>query len=223
MGSDIRRSASPQGAHAFVAPDLVRFPVQKGRMFVEMLPRGLADVVRESLQDVAQAGRPEQDAFGHESLHDADVEAERVASRLSPYVEPENFLFLFGQSLQALQAALLHVPVECCGKDIPARPRQKGQDRQCRANEENKADNVAVVVCKIQKAKPGEHPFRSEQQGPANDSPCRAVTWREFQQLKSEFEYIGHARNFAEPRALRQMPICGEKPRLSTPTNKERK
>ena len=50
--------------------------VQCRRIFVEVLPRGILDVVRDPLQQVAHTGGLVDDARSYESLHDAVIVAD---------------------------------------------------------------------------------------------------------------------------------------------------
>lgn len=161
-------------------------------MFVEVLPRKFIDVIRKPLQHVAEARRTIDNSCGFKTFHDAIVEAERVAFRLVPYVKPQNLLFIFSQTFEAVDAffanTLLHNPYPQNStsyfRGIPEN--NKG------AAQENQSKHYAMIICKVSKVDYVKPCRWREQQKSSHEECGHAVTWSEVQEVFNDFCPIKH-------------------------------
>lgn len=81
------------------------------RVYVEVIPRKVVDVVRKPFNHISERGGTVNDSIGYETLHDTIVVAEDISASLLRNVEPENLLFIFGQTIQAIGYALIEAPL----------------------------------------------------------------------------------------------------------------
>ena len=79
------------------------------RMYVEVIPREVADVMREPFEHISVRCRLVNDSVGYETLYDAIIVAEDIGASLLRNVEPENLLFIFGQAIQSIGYAPIEV------------------------------------------------------------------------------------------------------------------
>lgn len=186
-GSDFPGRSAEDG-RAPVAADFVGRAFQEGRVFVEVLPRGFADVVRKPLQEIADGGGAVEDAGGYESLHDAIVEAKGVGTRLLEHVVAENLLFVFGESTEALKDALCFAAAAEAAPDGAEEGQGFGDGRHGKPAQEDKSKNAAVVVCKVKKSAGVQEGRRGEKEDGGQKGGCRKATWGELEALEEECE-----------------------------------
>ena len=162
----------------FVSPDDVSVPDQQIRVFVEMLPRGVSDIVGEPIQTGSMVRHSFDYISGFESLYDAAIMLESAAFRLSHYVIPENCFFFFSESTQAL----LHLldPFSTDGQMIDF-----GQDSKGNRYKENKSDPMALFLCKLKQVNALEDFVRKHNQHSTDNSCCvYQMDWFELKKLK---------------------------------------
>lgn len=158
--------------------------IEKVLMFVEIIPGVLADVMREPFESIAHRSGQVNDAIGFESLHDAIVDAERICTGVLRDVEPQNLLFIFGQTLQSLCYAAIASPPEpplLYEGDTVA---DNGHHKECSGDDKDKPKHRAVVLCKLKHSDELEKFFAGKEQEGGHDSKRYEVAWSELQELK---------------------------------------
>lgn len=161
------------------------------RVFVEIIPREVADVVREPFESITHRRRPANDAVGSETLNDTIVDAERVCASIFRDVIPENLLFIFCQTLESL----CYAPIPAL-PDPPCLYESEGFcgdscREQSTCHNERKAQQGAVVFCKLR------YPDTLKKLALWKEKDCRhyakryEITWREPQEFKECFGDVG--------------------------------
>lgn len=184
------------GATASAAPAAA---FKQRLVFVDLLPRHLADVVGEPGLELSKLGSQPDDSIGYETLHDAVLEAQRLGSSLAFYVPAENILFIFGQRTKALCDAQALLPVAA----HPREPVENGLGHHGKLGgqrgEKPHPQSRAMVFCKLR------HPESFAQLLAAQDDGCEKehgekadyslLTWGELDKLKHRLdERIAHDR-----------------------------
>lgn len=95
----------------FMSPELVSSHDRRGafeqvRMYVEIIPRHLTDVIRKPVDHISDLGNSMDDAYGCQTIHDAIINAEAVASSIADDVMPQNLLLVLAEDVQALRDGL---------------------------------------------------------------------------------------------------------------------
>ena len=159
-------------------------------MYVEIIPREVADVMREPLMASEKCGLI-NDSFGFESLHDAILNAEHIGSRVLGYVEPENLFFIFCQTVQSLGHATIKCPPtpplfderDCIGGHRDGKKRN-GDDK-------GKPKHRAVVLCKLRDADTLKELAIWKKEDCRYYAERYEIAWREVQELKKCFYDLG--------------------------------
>jgi hypothetical protein len=173
---------------AFISSAKVRSPVKKMLVFVQIIPREISDVVSKTLQKVSNGRSLANDAYGYKSTHDAVINAQNIASRLSCHVKPENLLFVFGETVQSLQSAFFDFANQH-SLSYPAEdfygPIYNEQDT---GDDQEYGEPLAIVLCKVINAE-GLEPFiGTEKQKSSGDAKRYEITWCEFQKLQERLD-----------------------------------
>ena len=147
---------------------------------MEIVPSEFTDVVREPIQHISEGGRSIDDAIGYETLHDAVIDAENVSASLLGHVEPENLLFIFGQTMQSLGYAPIELPMtpppsnECEYVDRNRNSEEDGRDNK------SKPKSRTIVLGKLKNANALEDLIVNEKQEGGYDPKCYEITWRKL-------------------------------------------
>lgn len=176
-----------------VSSPCVGSAVEQGFVFIEHIPRNAVDVECESTDQAAYGGRPENDAVIGQRLHDAIIEAQLVGARLVRYVEPQNLLFVFSESLQSLKQITLELPLfeNTTTRDIDGLDNPNTQERP--AQQQANPNNRAIVLCHILDAQCLQQLTGGKKQEGQNSANCYDISWSELQRLKDLFEkFSGH-------------------------------
>lgn len=174
----------------------VGIPGQQARVFIEYIPSNVIDVVRKSLDHTAHGRSLVNDALTCQSLDDAIVEAQAVGTRLLGYVEPQNLLFVFSESAQALAYLPLELPIGDHHTNAMQPPladagNQQGADRQ-----KADANACAVVFCYVSNANSLKPLSGCEQEAGEHQANCYQVSWCELEHLKNVLhDFNGHAQS----------------------------
>lgn len=173
---------------ALIGPATCRCPVEEFRVFVEVLPGELADVVIKPLGEMPEIGGAVDQTGRYKSVDDAVVDAEFVGLLLRGQVKAENLLFVFGETVKSLQRALMtffesrSIPYNasdlCSAVD--------GQESQ--RGEKCHGEPLAIVLCHVEDAKPFQEAARGDENQSRKEADCCHITWRELQDLYDTFE-----------------------------------
>lgn len=153
-------------------------------MFIEIIPREVANVMRKTANETANGGRTIDDAFGYETLNDAIIDAEKIGARLLREVVPENLFFIFGQTIQSLgyaPIALSPVPPLIDEGDSIAR---YGNGEKSACNNKSESKYRAIVLCKLKHADELEKYLAGKKKDGGHDTQCYEIAWSELQELK---------------------------------------
>jgi hypothetical protein len=170
----------------------VRRPIQKVNVFVEIIPREIVDVVSKPFKYIPHTCRPINDTSGYKSLNDAIVNAQNVGLGLLGKVKPENHLFIFGETVQSLQAGLRKV----CDRLLVSYPADDCygpiyDEQDARANE-GYGEPCAVVLCKILDAEPLRQLVGRKQKKCRDYAERYEITWSELQALQKSLSVVAH-------------------------------
>jgi hypothetical protein len=122
--------------------------------------------------------------IGYQSLHYAITKAERTGAGILRYVEPQNLLFFFGQTIQALFSAPM---------DLNLGPQFLGERKQiinkhyndnCCGNDKDKSNNRAFIFCKFIDTDFTEKFFTEKKHRCRNNAEYYEVTWSELKEIK---------------------------------------
>lgn len=115
---------------------------------IEELPRGFGDVVRNGSHLVEHMGSLD-DSLGYETLDDAFKMIQAVRSNLFDYVKPENFLFIFGQKMQAFFDLPFVYSPSPQGGDDQRKPFRNPSQAYGDGQKKGDANVHAVIFCKL--------------------------------------------------------------------------
>lgn len=153
-------------------------------IYVEIIPREIADVIRKSSDASYRCGSI-NDSIGYETLNDAVIVAEKVGSRFMPDVEPENLLFFFGKTVQSLNYAPIEIPLPPPGFDEAERIIGCGNNEHRYSENQGKAKNRAIILCKLKHSNELEKFLAGKEKNCGYHTKCYEITWRELQELKN--------------------------------------
>lgn len=170
----------------------IGLPVEQRRYFVECIPSNLMDVVSESLNQTADVGYPADDACTGQTLHHAIICAQGIGSRLVAHVEPQNLLFVFGQSAKALAHLALESPLAHHGLDERKTGLGETDAQQCHTGQECESKPLAIVLCHVSNTELLREIAGREQQEGQDHGNCYQVAWSELKKLKSVLEQVGN-------------------------------
>lgn len=164
-----------------IRANLIGPSLQHPCVILEVLPRKVTDIVCPGLMIKTRLRRTINNMGIYETLNDAIVELEVIRARLSPYVKPQDFLLLFGETAQALHNGLAYlVP-----KYHLATPSDENRCLQTAATKQNQPEYVAIIICKIKDATPLQNISRQKQQGNTEQHRSYCITWCEFEDIKN--------------------------------------
>jgi hypothetical protein len=157
------------------------------RVFVEIIPRQLIDVVTKTFEQVSVTGRPINDAFGCESIHDAIICAKGVGLALLGQVIPENLFFFFGETVKALDQAFFEfnaahkIPYNSGNFYAPIY-----SDEGERSYESN-AEPLAIILCKLIDTEGLGSLLGYKEKSSTKYTDCYQISWSELQRLDNLF------------------------------------
>ena len=154
------------------------------RVYVEVIPREIVDVMRAPLKHIAERCQSVNDSIGYETLNDAIIVAENIGTGLLRYVEPENLLFVFGQTMQSISYVPIETPLSpppfCDGNSIGG----NGDSEQSNGNNKGKPKHRAVVLCKLKHSDELEKFIAGKEKKGGHDTKRYEIAWSELQELK---------------------------------------
>lgn len=154
-------------------------------MYVQVIPSEVADIMSEPLENIAERCRLKNDAIGFESLHDAVIVAENISASLLLYVEPENLLFIFGETIQSTDYAPIELPFSPPSLSESEYISKHGNSEKSNSNYESQPKNRPVILCKLKHPNELEKLLADKKQKGRYDTERYEVTWCEFQELKN--------------------------------------
>ncbi|MEN9865619.1 MAG: hypothetical protein RL748_1209 [Pseudomonadota bacterium] len=154
------------------------------RMYVEIIPRKVADVMREPFKNITERGGLKNDAIGFETLNDAIFNAEHIGSCILGEVKAENLLFIFGQTLESIG----YVPIELS----PSPPFFDEADyiggnrdnKKRHGDNKGKAENRAIILCKLRNTDLLKELATWKKEDSRHKAERYEITWCELQELK---------------------------------------
>jgi len=160
-------------------------------IYVEIIPREVADVMREPFKNITERSGLENNAIGFKSLNDAIFNAEHIGSRILGEVKAENLLFIFGQTMESIG----YVPIELS----PPPPFFDEADyiggnrdnKKRHGDNKGKAENRAIILCKLCNADLLKELATWEKEDSRHNAERYEITWREFQELKKRLGDFG--------------------------------
>lgn len=164
-------------------------PNKQIRMFVEVFPREILDVIAEPLKHVSDLGGSINDSCGYKTLHDAIIDTQGVRSRLLRYVKPENLLFVFVESLEALYRFPLDAADVEEGHSEHGKPTCDGHDDNAARNQEYSPDVRAKLLIKVVQPEFGDPFGWSEQVESTGYGDNCEIPWSELQCLGEAFDH----------------------------------
>lgn len=171
-------------AVSLVGSVVIGRPVQEFRVFVEVIPSDIADIVCKPLKHVSHTRSAINDSVGYESIDDAIINSERIGLALRGVVKAENLFFVFGESVQFLRDALFRFlesrSIPYNSADLYAPVNSKESDR-C---EERETNPLAVVLCQVSNAESIGKAVRCEQHQAGKDADSCQISWSELQSVK---------------------------------------
>ncbi|TWT77579.1 hypothetical protein Pla100_63090 [Neorhodopirellula pilleata] len=169
----------------FIGSVEVSCSVKQFRVFVEVIPSDIADVVCKPLEHVSHSCSRENYASRYQSVDDAIINAERVGLALRGVVKAEDLFFIFGERVQFLRDSLFRFLES---RSIPYNPADlyAPMDRQKSDGcEKSEPDPLAIVLCQVADSKSIRDAVRREQQQTSEKADGCQVSWREFQCIKN--------------------------------------
>jgi hypothetical protein len=166
--------------------------LKQRRVFVECIPSGIAHVVWAG-EHLPYVGNPADDAYECETLYDTIVRAQAIGARLMGYVEPQNLLFIFSETTQALVDFPLYIGPDAEVLRLADQPTSHLREQQAYTKDQRHAKDRAVVHCQVIDAKRLEQLDWRKQYKSRNEGQCFEVTWGELEYLKRLLEKVkGH-------------------------------
>lgn len=189
---------SPEST-AFVCPVSVGAAFEKLRIYMEIIPRNITDVVCKSFEHVPNGCGSVDDSFGYEFLDDAVFNAECIGSRILCDVESQNLFLVFGESVQSLRDALELFPSPPPSlypvKDVGTYT----DSEKSHGSNEYDSEPRAIILCKVKDAKMLEKALGAEKKKGREDAQRYEIAWSELEELKNRLgdlgEHISSANN----------------------------
>ena len=166
----------------FLFPGVFGRPVEKPRVFVEMLPREFGNAVGKLGVAVPTADTACDDARGYKSVDCAIAECKKAGLALFPHVRPENLLFVFSERMELLE---LFVTDHLCfygfsdSVDEYRATMHHHQSYPCR---EDCQSNRAIVACRLIGTDEARRFVQDGEEDCATDGDCRIMSWLEILQ-----------------------------------------
>ncbi len=182
-----------KGVAGSVVPTKASGADEKPVVFVEILPREIAEIVFKSINKVSKVGCSVDDSLGFKTVDDAILAAQTTGLGLLGYVKPEDLLFFFSENLESLDSSFRDF---CFKNSIPCPPHNifaSVYDEDRSRKNKSKTNPKAVVLCKVVDAKLLEKLFFPKQQEGRSRSHCYQITWGELQDLCNRLcDFGGH-------------------------------
>lgn len=172
-----------------VCPDNVGFAVEEPRVYVEVLPHELIDVMRDPVKIASYRAAPDQEPIGYHSIHHAIIEAHKIGARLMVDVKPDNLFFFFGQTVQSLHEALLRFSPAKAAAKATDQERRDFHEAISRGQYKNHPENTAIVLCKVRHIEPFGNMLRHRYENCRPDEG-HCVTWSFVHYLKQRFDNL---------------------------------
>jgi len=166
-----------------ISPADGRRPNEQGFVSIEVIPREITNVIVNT-QPQANLGAQIDDTCGYETLRDAVSDAERIGFRLLGYIEPENLLFAFSESVKVLQRFLFRFLIKNRVPYSPDNLFAPISQRQRDAYEKTHPKQRAIVLCKVRHAEVFQNPIWGKQKKSSNSGNCYEISWSEVQKLQ---------------------------------------
>lgn len=186
----------------FMLPESVSSCNRRGafeqvRVYVEVIPRHLTDVVCKPVDHIADLGNPPNDPYCGQTIHDAIINAEAVASSIAEDVMPQNLLFVFAENVEALRDALkgFTLPPSALDQIDPATG-YPDEDQRNRRQEKN-PENRAIILSKFCQSESITEAIARKKQHPCHKSNRYEIAWSELQEFKQWLEEIEHLNSLA--------------------------
>ena len=189
-------------AHPFISVVGSGRTVENLRVYVEVVPHGIMDIMRYSLNNTPMNSRLEEDAIGYKTCHDAILAAEHIGASILHDVIPENLLLVFGQSLQSLDDAFVEFPLPPEAHDPIKPPATEGYQQKNNRGQEKNPENCALILCKLRNPQSLLELRAAKKYEARHKSDCYKVAWSELQELKKRFEKIEHINSLANAQAM---------------------
>lgn len=167
------------------------------RIYMEVIPRDLTYVVRESHSDVAKLSGLVDDPRGYESLHHAILDAEVIGTSLMMDVNPQNLLLIFGETVQSLRDALKQLPIPPEAFDSADYETAYGYKQQDNREKEKNPENRAIILCKLSQPKCLAKTVARKKQYPGYKSDRYEIAWSELEGFKQWLEEVEHLNSLA--------------------------
>src|SRR5882724_1311088 len=161
------------------------------RMFVETIPSIVANVMREPFKNITKRCGLINDASGYESLYNAILNTKHICARILRDIEPENLLFIFGQTIQSIGYAPIGLPFPPPTFNEGKRISENGDYEQYNCNNEDKPKNRAVILCKLKYTDELEKFLIGKKQEGSYDTKRYEITWSELQKLEERLGHFG--------------------------------
>lgn len=157
------------------------------RIYIEVVPRQLTDVVREPFKYISHGRRSDDDAFRGEALHDSIIILEDIAFRLLGDVKSENLLFIFSETVQGLQDFLFEYSFSPPPLYPPCEFNADCDGQECTCEDKYDTEPRAIILCKVIDAQKLKDAFGCKKEKGKNKTNRYEITWSEFQELKKRF------------------------------------
>lgn len=190
MGVDVETSGLVARAWHWLCSKSETKSVQQHWCFIEYIPSSLGDVMRE-VEVPGSAGSGGQNPGLAQTIDDTVVQAKILGARLLAYVEPQNLLFFFGETAQALGHAQITIPLGAVCTHLCDHP-VTGLDRNNGATgKKPHADDCAIVFCQVSNTKALEKCRVAKKQNSKQHGDCYQVAWGELEGLKHMLQNFG--------------------------------
>jgi hypothetical protein len=186
----------------FMSPESVSSRNRRGafeqvRVYVEVIPRHLTNVVCKPVDHISDLGNPPNDPYCSQTIHDAIINAEAVASSIAEDVMPQNLLFVFAENVEALRDGLKGFTLPPSALDpIDPATGYPNEDQRNRRQEKN-PENRAIILCKFGQPESIAKAIACKKQHPRYKSNRYEIAWSELQEFKQWLEEIEHLNSLA--------------------------
>ena len=178
---------------ALVSPVSVGGAIESLRVYLEIIPHEISDIVRETLSHVPERRGTIDDAIGYESLNNAILDAEHVGARILCDVIPQNLLLVFGQTLKSLHDAFMEFPLPPKVFDPIYPPSANCYQKKDNRRQEKNPENCAVILCKLRKPESLLELRAAKKYETGHKSDSYKVAWSELQSLKDAlYDSVSH-------------------------------
>lgn len=165
---------------------------QDVRIAVYNVPGHVANVERETLDQISHRRSSIDDAFSSKSLNDAIIYPQSVRSGSLRNVVAKDLLFRFGEPQQALPDSLVPLPTTEHSTERTPRPFDAA-DKHGRGTEQKcQPDPLALVFRKLRNADSVQPGLREKQEHARNEPDGSQVTRRQLEDIGSTGQEIVH-------------------------------